>query len=109
MTWPTAVGVVHSGGDVLLGLYVVVQAAGASSVRLPLSRVEPMYGLDSRVLVGKINPDLDHGRAVPPHRQRRRIFPLDHISLPLRLSHQHQHPHLRRSWWDGTGRSGRNA
>jgi hypothetical protein len=109
VTRPTAVGVVNSGRDVPLGLHVVVQAAGASSVRLPLSSVEPMYGLDPHVLVGKVNPDPDHGRPAPPHRQRRSIFPLDHISLPVRLPRQHQHPHLRRSSWDGTGRSGRNA
>jgi hypothetical protein len=106
---PTAVGVVHAGGGVLLGLYVVVQAAGASSVRLLLSSVEPMYGLDPHVLVDKVNPDLDHGRPVPPHRRRRRIFPLDHISLPARLFRQHQHLHLRCSSWGGAGRLGRNA
>jgi len=109
VTRPTAVGVVHSGGDVPLDLHVVVHAAGASSVRLPLSSVEPMYGLDPHVLVGKVNPDPDHGRLAPPHRQRRSIFPLDHISLPVRLPRQHHHPHLCRSSWDGTGQSGRNA
>ena len=105
----TVVGVVHSGGDVPLGLHMLVQAAGASSVWLPLSSVEPKYGLDPHVLVGKINLDPDHERQALPHRQRRRIFPLDHISLPVRLSRQRQHPHLRRSSWDGTSRLGRNA
>ena len=109
MTWPTAVGVVHSGGDVLLGLYVVIQATGASSVRLPLSSVEPMYGLNLHVLVSRVNPDLHHGRAAPPHWQRRSVFPLDHISVPVRLSRRHLHLHLRRSSWDGIGRLGINA
>jgi len=109
VTWPTAASVVHSGGDVSLGLHVAAKAAGASSVRLPLSSVEPMYGLDPHVLVGKANPDPDHGRPTPPHWQRRSIFPPDHISLPVRLSCQHQHPHLGRSSWYGIGRLGRNA
>ena len=109
MTRPMAVGVVHSGGDVPLNLHLVVHAAGVSSFRLPLSSVEPMYGLDPHALVGKVNPDPDHGRPVPPHRQSLSIFPLDHISLPVRLSRQHRHPHLRRSSWDGTGRLGTNA
>jgi hypothetical protein len=86
VTRPTAASVVHSGGDVPLGLHVAAQAAGASNVRLPLSSVEPMYGLDPHVLVGKGNPDRDHGRPVPPHRHRRSIFLLDHISLLVRLS-----------------------
>lgn len=109
MTRPTAVGVVHSGGDVPLDLHAVVQAARASSVRLPLSSVEPMYGLDPHVLVGKVNPEPDHGRPAPPHRQRRNLFPLDHISLLVRLSRQHLHPPLHCSSWDGAGRSVRNA
>ena len=109
MTWPTALGVVHSGGDVLLDLYVVVQAAGACSVRLPLSSVEPMYGLDPHVLTGKVNPDPHHGRPVPPHQQSRSIFSLDHISLPVGLSRQHLHTHLRHSSWDGICGWGRNA
>jgi hypothetical protein len=109
VTRPTAVGAVHSCGDVPLDLHVVAQAADASSARLPLSSVEPRYGLDPHVLVGKVNPEPDHGCPAPPYRQRRSLFPLDHISLPVRLSRQHQHPHLRRSSWDGIGRSGRNA
>src|SRR5579884_1193380 len=63
VTRRTAVGVVHSGGAVPLGLHMVIDAAGAFSVRLMLSSVEPMYGLD-HVLVGKVNPDPDHGRLV---------------------------------------------
>lgn len=81
VTWPRAVGVVRSGGDVPLGLHVVVHAAGASSVRLPLSSVEAMYGLDPHVLVGKVNPDPGHGRPAQPHRQSRSVFPLDRIGV----------------------------
>ena len=55
VTRSLAAGIVYSGGDVPLGLPAVVQAAGASRVRLPLSSVEPVYGLDPHVLVGKVN------------------------------------------------------
>jgi hypothetical protein len=110
VTRPVAAGVVHSGGDVPLGLHVVAQAAGASSVRLPLSSVEPVYGLDPYVLAGKVNCDPDRGRPAPQHQRRRSIFPPEHISLPVRLPGQHLHPQLRRSSWDGpSGRSGSSA
>jgi hypothetical protein len=109
VTWPTAVGVVHSGGDVPVGLNVVGQAAGAFGVRLPLSSVAPMYGLDPHELVSKVNPVPDHGRLAQPHWQGRSIFPLDHISVPVRLSRQHLYLHLHRSSWYGISRVGRNA
>jgi hypothetical protein len=110
VTRPLASGVVHSGGDVPLGLHVVAQAAGASSVRLPLGSVEPVHGLDPDALVGKVNHYPDHGRSAPQHQRRRSILPPEDISLPVRLPGQHLHPQLRRSSWDGSsGRAGRNA
>lgn len=105
VTRPLADGVVQSGEDVPLDLYVVARAAGASSVQLTLSSVEPMYGLDPHVLVGKVNPDPDHGRPAPPHQRRQSILSPEQISFPG----QRLHPHLRRSSWDGIGRLGRNA
>lgn len=110
MTRPLAAGVVHSGGDVPLGLHAVARAAGASSVRLPLSSVEPVYGLVPHVLVGKVNGYPDHGCPAPQHQRRRSALPSEHISLPVRLPGQHLHPQLRRSSWDGpSGRAGSNA
>lgn len=110
VTRPLAAGLSIRGGDVPLGLHVVAKAAGASSVRLPLGSVEPVYGLDPCVLAGKVNHYPDHGRSTPQHQRRRSILPPEHISLPVRLPGQHLHPQLRRSSWDGSsGRAGRNA
>lgn len=110
MTRPLAAGIEHSGGDVPLGLPAVAHAADASRVRLPLSSVEPVYGLDPRVLVGKVNYYLDYGRPAPQHQRRRSALPPGHISLPVRLPGQHLHPRLRCSSWDGPfGRAGSNA
>jgi hypothetical protein len=102
---------VHSAGDVPLDVHVVVaKAAGASSVRLPPSSVEPVYGLDPHVLEGKVNHYPDHGRLAPQHQRCRSILPPEHISWPVRLPGQHLHPQLRRSSWDGpSGRAGRNG
>jgi len=81
-----------------------------SSVRLPLSSVEQVYGLGPHVLVGKVNHYPGHGRRGPQHQPCWSIFPLEHISLPVRLPGQHLYPQLRRSPWDGSsGRAGRNA
>jgi hypothetical protein len=110
VTRPLAASVVHSGGDVPLGVHVVAKTAGASSVRLPLSSVEPVYGLDLDALVGKVNHYPDRGRPAPQHQRRRSILPPEHISLPVRLPGQHLHPQLRRLSWDGpSDRAGRNA
>lgn len=110
VTRSLAVGIVHSGGHVPLGLPAVAQAADAFRVRLPLSSVEPVYGLDSRVLVGKVNHYLDYGRPAPRHQRRRSALPPEHISLPVRLPGQYLHPQLRRLSWDGSfGRAGSNA
>jgi hypothetical protein len=99
----------HSGGAPL-GLHVVAKAAGVPSVRLPLSSVEPVYGLDPHVLVGKVNHYPDHGRPSPQHQLRWSILPSEHTSLAVRLPGQHLYPQLRRSSWDGpSGRAGRNA
>jgi hypothetical protein len=109
VTRPLAAGIVRSGGDVPLGLPSVAKAADASRVRLPLSSVEPVYGLDPHV-VGKVNHYLDYGRPAPQHQRRRSALPPEHISLPVRLPGQHLHPQLRRSLWDGpSGRAGSNA
>ena len=112
VTRPLAAGIVHSGGDVPLGLPAVAQAADAFRVRLPLSSVEPVYGLDPRVWVGKVNHYLDHGRPTPQYQQRRSTLPPEHISWPVRLpgQHLHLHPQLCRSSWDGpASRAGSNA
>ena len=110
MTRPLAAGVVHSSTDVPLGLHVVAQAAGASGVRLPLSSVEPVYGLAPHLRVGKATHYPDHGRPAQQHQRRRSILPPEHISLPVRLPGQHLHPQLRRSSWDGPSRrAGSNA
>lgn len=110
MTRPLAVGIVHSGGGVPLCRPAVTQAADASRVRLPLSSVEPVHGLDPHVSVGKVNHYLDYGRPAPQHQRRRSALPPEHISLPVRLPGQHLHPQLRRSSWDGpSGRAGSNA
>lgn len=110
MTGPSAAGIVRSGGDVPLGLPVVAQTADAFRVRLPLGSVEPVYGLDPRVLVGKVNHYLDYGRPAPQHRRCRSVLLSEHISLPVRLPGQHRHPQLWRSWWDSlSGRAGSNA
>jgi hypothetical protein len=101
---------VHSAGDVPLGVHVVAKAAGASSVRLPLSSVEPVYGLEPHVLEGKVNHYPDHGRPATQHQRCRSLFLPEHISLPVRLPGQHLHPQLRRSSWDGpSDRGGRDA
>ena len=107
MTRPLAAGIEHSGGDVPLGLPAVAHAADASRVRLPLSTVEPVYGLDPRVLVGKVNRYRDYGRPAPQHQRPRSILPPEHISLPVRLPGQHLHPQLRRTPCGGP--SGRTA
>jgi hypothetical protein len=109
VTRPFGCRLVRSGGAPL-GLHVLAKAAGVSSVRLPLSSVEPVYGLDPHVLVGKVNHYPDHGRPSPQHQLRRSILPSEHTSLPVRLPGQHLHPQLRRSSWDGpSDRAGRNA
>ncbi|MGH3857822.1 MAG: hypothetical protein ACRDR6_30910 [Pseudonocardiaceae bacterium] len=67
-------------------------AAGAGSVRLPASSVEPVYGLSPDVPV-----ITQHGTALKPGRSR----------LPVRVPGQLLHPLLRRSSWDGRcGRAG---
>jgi hypothetical protein len=110
VTRPLAASVVYSGGDVPLGLHVVAQAAGAFSVRLLLSSVEPVYGLDPHVVVGRVNHCSDHGRPARPHQRRQSILPPKHLNVPVHLLGQHLHPQLRYSWWDGSsGRAGRNA
>ena len=97
MARPLAAGVVHSGGDMPLGLQPVAQAVDAPSVRLPLSSVEPVYGLDLHVLVGKVNDYPNHGRPAPQHQRPRSTLPPEHISLPVRLPGQHLNPQLRRT------------
>ena len=110
MTRPSDSGIMHSRGDVPLGLHEVAQAVGASSVRLPLNSVEPVYGLDPDVLVGKVKRSPDCGRPAPQHQRRRSILPPEHLSLPVRLPGQHLNPQLRRSSWDGPcGRAGSNV
>jgi hypothetical protein len=109
VTRPLAAGVVHPGGDVPLGLRAVAQAAGASSVRLPLSSVEPVYGLDPHVLVGKANHYPNDGRPAPQHQRPRSTLPPEHISLPVRLPDQYLHPQLRRSSWDGPSGRARSS
>jgi hypothetical protein len=109
VTRPLASGVLHSGGAPL-GLHVVSKAAGASSVRLPLSSVEPVYGLDPDALVGKVNRYPDRGHPAPQHQRLRSILPPEHINLSVRLLGQHLHPHLRRSSWDrSSSRAGSNT
>jgi hypothetical protein len=109
VTRPFGCRLVHS-GKAPLGLHVVSKAAGVSSVRLPLSSVEPVYGLDPDALVGKVKRSPDCGRPAPQHQRLRSILPPEHISLPVRLPGQHLHPQLRRSSWDGpSGRAGKDA
>lgn len=70
MTRPFGCRLVHSGGAPL-GLHVVSKAAGVSSVRLPLSSVEPVYGLDPDALVGKAETRIrtPGNRSVQPRRR----------------------------------------
>jgi hypothetical protein len=108
---PSAVGVVNTGVDVPLGLHEVARAAGAPSVRLPLSSVEPVYGQNPHVLAAaKFGRYPDRGRPAPHHQQRRSTLRPEHISLPVRLPGEHLHPQLRRSSWVGpSGRAGSSA
>jgi hypothetical protein len=66
VTRPLVAGVVHTGGDVLLGLHAVAWAAGAPCVRLPLSSVERGYELNPYAPVVKINLYSDGGRRHAP-------------------------------------------
>ena len=106
----SAVGVVHAGVDVPLGLHAVARAAGAPCVRLPLSSVEPVYGRNPHVLVAEFNHDPDRGRPAPQDQQRWSTLRPERTSLPVRLPGEHMHPQLRRSSWDGpSGRGGSSA
>lgn len=110
VTRPLAAGIVRSGGDVPLGFPALAQVADTFRVRLPLSSVELVYGLDRHVLVGKVNHCLDYGCPASQHQRHRSALPPGHFSLPVRLPGQHLHPQLRRSAWDGpSGRAGSNA
>jgi hypothetical protein len=83
------------------------RAPGAPSVRLPLSSVEPTYGLNSHVLVTKVNHYPDRGRPAP--RDQHTLRP-ERTSLSVRLPGEHLHLQLRRSSWDGpSGRAGSSA
>ena len=105
---PLVAGVVHIGVDVPLRLHAVDRATGAPSVRLPLSSVEPVYGLNPRVLVANHYPE--RGRPAPQPQRRRSALPLEHISLPVRLPGQHLHPQLGCSSWDSpSGQGGSNT
>jgi hypothetical protein len=107
---PLVVGVVHTGVDVPLGLHAVARAACAPSVRLPLSSVESVYGLNPHVLVVKFNHFPDRDRPAPQHQRRRNTLHPERTCLPVRLLSQHLHPQLRRSSWDGpSGRAGNSA
>lgn len=93
-----------------LGLHAVARAAGAPSVRLPLSSVEPVYGRNPHVLVAEFNHYSDRGHPASQHPQRRSTLQPEHILLPVRLPGQHLHPQLRRAPWDGlSGRAGSSA
>jgi hypothetical protein len=108
---PSAGSVVYTEVDVPLGLHAVARTAGAPSVRLSLSRVEPVYGLNSRVLAAaKFGRYPDRGRPAPQHQQRRRTLRPERTSLPVRLPGEHLHPQLWRSSGDGpSGRAGSSA
>jgi hypothetical protein len=99
---------VYTEVDVPLGLHAVARTAGAPSVRPSLSRVEPVYGLNSRVLAAaKFGRYPDCGRPAPQHQQRRRTLRPERTSLPVRLPGEHLHPQLWRSSGDGpSGRAG---
>ncbi len=101
MARPLVVGVVHSSVDVPLGLHSVARAADAPNVRLPLSSVEPVYGLNPHVLVAKVNHYSDRGRPAPQDQRRRSTLHPERISLPVRLPGEHLHPQLRRPSWGG--------
>jgi hypothetical protein len=105
---PLVVGVVQTGVDVPVGLHAVAHAADAPSVRLPLSSVEPMYGLSSQVLVAESNQAPGRGRPVPQHQQRGSTLHPERTSLPVRLPGQYVHPQLRHPPWP-TGRAGSSA
>ena len=109
VTRQLAADIVHSRRDVPLGLPAVAQAADAPCVRLPLSSVEPVYGLDTHVLMARFNHYPDCGRPDSQHQRRRSALPPEHISLPVRLPGQYLHPQLRRSWDGPSGRAGSNA
>jgi hypothetical protein len=88
-------------------------AAGACSVRLPASSVEPVYGLSPDVQVAN-SRDHYSGVARPAPRHRRdgiTIVQLGRASLPVRVPGQHLlHARLRRSSRDGRcGRVGSSA
>lgn len=108
MARPLVAGVVHICVDVPLRLHAVDRAAGAPSVQLPLSSVEPVYGLNPHGLVANHYPERDH--PTPQHQRRRSALPPEHISLPVRLPGQHLHPQLGCSSWDGpSGQAGSNV
>jgi hypothetical protein len=110
MARPLVVGIVHTGVDMPLGLHAVAQAVDVPSVRLPLSSVEPVYGLSPDVPVSRSDHYPDRGRPASRHEQHRGALQSEHISPPVRLPGQHPHPPLRRPPRDGlSGRAGSSA
>jgi hypothetical protein len=110
VTRPLAVGIVHTGADVLQGIHAVARAADAPSVRLPPSNVEPVYWLNPHTVVAEFDHYPHRGRPTPQDQQRRSTLRTERTSLPVRLPGEHLHPQLRRSSWDGpSGRAGSSA